>query len=70
VTTPRTGCAARLLYRDRHLCVDTWWTMTTPEGVTYALCSGACLLSFAVYGALPADVEAARSAPAGSEAAA
>jgi hypothetical protein len=43
--------------RDRLLCVGSWWTVTTPEGVTYELCSGACLLTFAVYGALPADPE-------------
>jgi hypothetical protein len=57
MTASRTGCAARLLYRDRHLCVDTWWTVTSPDGETYELCSGACLLTFAVYGALPADLE-------------
>jgi hypothetical protein len=39
--------------------VGSWWTVTTPEGTVYELCSGACLLSFAVHGALPADVEAA-----------
>ena len=58
MTASRTGCAARLPYRDRHLCIDTWWTVTSPDGGTYELCSGACLLSFAVYGALPADLEA------------
>jgi hypothetical protein len=57
VTTPRTGCAARLLYRDRHLCADRWYSVTRPDGETYDLCSGACLVSFAVYGALPADPE-------------
>jgi hypothetical protein len=58
MSSPRTGCAARLLYRDRHLCVDSWWTVTSPEGETYDLCSGACMVSFSVYGALPADIEA------------
>ena len=61
MTAPRTGCAAHLMYRDRHLCVGTWWTVTSPEGETYELCSGACLLTFAVYGALPVDVEAEHS---------
>jgi hypothetical protein len=54
MTVQRVGCAARLLYRDRHLCVDSWWIVTAPDGQTYELCSGACLLTFAVYGALPA----------------
>jgi hypothetical protein len=58
VTVPRVGCAARALYRDRHLCVDRWWTVTSPAGETYDLCSAACLIEFAVLGALPADVEA------------
>jgi hypothetical protein len=62
VNAPRTGCSARLLYRDRHLCVESWYTVMTPTGVTYELCSGACLLSFAVYGALPADLEVRQSA--------
>jgi hypothetical protein len=57
MTAPRTGCAARLLYRDRHLCVGSWYSVTTPSGETYDLCSGACLLTFAVYGALPQDQE-------------
>ena len=67
---PRAGCAARLIYRDRHLCVDTWYSVTTPTGGTYDLCSGACLLSFAVHGALPADVEArhTETAPGGEAA--
>jgi len=60
MTSPRTGCAARLVYRDRHLCVDRWWTVTSPDGDQFDLCSGACLVSFAVYGALPADLEATR----------
>jgi hypothetical protein len=47
MTAPRTGCAARLMY--------PWWTVTSPEGETYDLCSGACLLSLAVHGVLPAD---------------
>ena len=62
----RVGCSGRLLYRDRHLCVGTWWTVTSPEGETYDLCSGACLLSFAVHGALPADLEAAAQNSGGS----
>jgi len=62
MTAPRTGCAARLLYRDRHLCVGTWWTVTSPAGETYELCSGACLVSFAVHGALPADLESSHRA--------
>jgi hypothetical protein len=62
MTGPRTGCAARLLYRDHHLCTGTWWTVASPDGDTYDLCSGACLLSFAVHGALPADIEAADQA--------
>ena len=62
MTAPRTGCAARVLYRDQHLCVGSWWTVTSPEGVTYELCSGACLVSFAVYDALPAALEATRPA--------
>jgi len=57
MTAPRAGCAARPLYRDRHQCVKAWWTVTSPEGQTYELCSGACLLSFAVYG-LQADITA------------
>jgi len=56
MTAPRVGCAARLLYRDQHLCVTSWWTVTSPEGTTYELCSSACLVSFAVLGALPADI--------------
>ena len=58
MTGPRTGCSARLPYRDRHLCVDRWFTVTTPDGETYELCNGACLLSYAVHGALPADIAA------------
>ena len=61
MNVPRTGCAARLLYRDRHLAVATWYEVKAPAGREYAFCSGACLLYFALYGALPADVEAARS---------
>jgi hypothetical protein len=57
VTSPRTGCAARLLYRDRHLCVGAWYTVTTPNGETYDLCSGARLVVFAVCGAPPPDPE-------------
>jgi len=56
MTAPRVGCAARLLYRDRHQWVTSWLTVTSPEGTTYELCSGACLVSFAVLGALPADI--------------
>jgi hypothetical protein len=58
MTTRCAGCAARLLYRDRHPCIGSWWAVTTPDGITYELCSGARLLSFAIYGALRADVEA------------
>ena len=58
MTAQRAGCAARLIYRDRHLCVDRWWTVTSPDGEMYDLCSGACLVSFAVHGALPADIQA------------
>lgn len=69
MTAPRVGCSARLLYRDRHLCVERWYEVTTPDGTQYAFCSGACLLSFAVHGALPADLEASRQQT-GNEAAA
>jgi hypothetical protein len=67
----RAGCAARLLYRDRHLCTGAWWTVISPTGETYELCSGACLVSFAVLGALPGDLEACDSVqPSDSEVAA
>ena len=67
MSAPRAGCAAHLLYRDKHLCVTSWWTVTSPEGTTYELCSSACLVSFAVLGALRADIEARQ--PAGEAAA-
>ena len=57
MTTSRAGCAARRIYRDKHQCVTSWWTVTSPEGQTYELCSGICLVSFAVLGALPKDVQ-------------
>jgi hypothetical protein len=57
MTVPRVGCAARALYRDRHLAVGSWYTLTTPDGTVYEFCSGCCLLSFAIFGALPADTE-------------
>jgi hypothetical protein len=31
VTAPHAGCVARPLYRDRHLCVGSWWTVTMPD---------------------------------------
>jgi hypothetical protein len=70
MTAPRTGGAARLLYRDRHLAVGSWYTLTTPDGTVYELCSGACLVSFAVHGALPANVEPKRGADGEGEVAA
>jgi hypothetical protein len=64
MTSPRTGCAARAIFRDKHLAVGSWYTLTTPDGAAYEFCSGCCLLYFAVYGALPADLEQPRhSAP-------
>ena len=61
MTTPRVGCAARYLYRDKHQAVERWWTLTTPDGDEHALCSAACVLSWTCY-ALPADVEERRQA--------
>jgi hypothetical protein len=57
MTAQRTGCAARAIFRDRHLAVGSWYTLTTPDGTAYEFCSGCCLLYFAIYGALPADLE-------------
>jgi hypothetical protein len=62
MTIPRVGCAARILYRDRHQCVERWWTLTTPNGEEHALCSAACVLSWIVYESLPAEVEESRQA--------
>jgi hypothetical protein len=62
MTAPaRVKCSAAGLYRDKHQCVGTWWTVTSPKGETYELCSGACLVTFATLGALPADIEAGHS---------
>lgn len=69
MTAQRVACAARLLYRDEHICTNNWWMITTPEGKHYDLCSSACLLSFVVLGALPSDLEAVRTETTHSEAA-
>lgn len=57
MTTPRVQCSAAPIHRDRHQCTGSWWIVTSPDGQRYELCSGACLVSFAVIGALPADIE-------------
>jgi hypothetical protein len=62
----RVGCAARALFRDRHLCVDRWWIVMAPTGETYDLCSAACLIEFSVLGALAADLEAGTANSAGT----
>lgn len=60
----REQCSAATIYRDRHLAMpDHRYIVTAPDGRQYALCSGACLVSFAVLGALPADLEPRHSAP-------
>ena len=62
MTAPRTSCAARAIFRDKHVCVDRWYVVTDPEGRTFDLCSMCCVLEYAIWG-LPADLEA----PADSE---
>jgi hypothetical protein len=57
MTAPRVRCAAAGRFQDRHQAVGTWWTVTSPTGAVYDLCSACCLLEFATLGALPADIE-------------
>lgn len=54
---PTRHCAAHLLYRDEHKVGPRWWTVTTPDGAIYDICSAACLTSYAVLGALPAELD-------------
>jgi hypothetical protein len=60
MTAPRVRCAAAGLYRDKHQCVDTWWTLTTPDGEEHVLCSACCVLEFVCLAGLPADVGGSR----------
>jgi hypothetical protein len=57
--TARVKCSAAPVYRDRHLATDRQYQVTDPDGRQFVFCSGCCLLTYAVHGALPADVEAA-----------
>jgi hypothetical protein len=62
LTAPqRIRCAAAGIFRDRHQAVDRWWTVTSPTGETYDLCSACCLLEFATLGALPATANSVQN---------
>jgi hypothetical protein len=58
----RVGCAARLLYRDRHRATARPWVLIDPDGQEYHLCSQACLLEIVCEGP-PTELEP-RPAPA------
>jgi hypothetical protein len=69
MTAPsRVQCSAAPVWRDRHLAAaDRQYHVTDPDGRQFVFCSGCCLLSYACYGALPADVEAAAASSGRSE---
>lgn len=55
MTTLRARCAAAPIFRDRHMAVDSWYSVTDPAGRTYDFCSACCLLEYATLGALPSE---------------
>jgi hypothetical protein len=57
MTASRMECSAAPVHRDRHMTMDRQWHVTDPDGALYVFCSGCCLLTFAVRGALPQDVQ-------------
>ena len=57
----RVQCSAAPVYRDRYMATDRQYHVTDPDGQMFAFCSGACLLTYAVHGSLPADIKAVRS---------
>lgn len=57
MTGQRLQCSAAPVYLDQHMATDRKWHVTDPDGRQFAFCSGGCLLTYAVHGALPADLQ-------------
>lgn len=57
MTAPRVQCPTSASWHGRHLVTDRRWTLTTPDGVETALCSLACVITWACHH-VPATIEA------------
>jgi hypothetical protein len=69
MTGQRQQCSAAPFHQDRHMATGLQWLVTDPEGRQFVFCSGCCLLTYAVRGALPADVASNTGSTSGDTAA-